>query len=205
MQKAGKNILNNDDFNEQSLERLVAKVTDWKIKNFEGRYQYLKVSGENTKQTVLNYANGLPKDTISIGRIGTIIEQGKPSADYLYDIIAYDSPLEGADIKSNDVNSVVVYGKIPRKSIAIPTVTGETYSPDFMYVVKKADGKSELNLIVETKDVKAESDLRGVETEKIKCAEVFFKNLQEEGIPVVFKKQLSSTAMKTIIQNALIT
>ena len=205
LQKAGKNTLNNDDFNEQSLERLVAKVTDWKIKNFEGRYQYLKVSGENTKQTVLNYANGLPKDTISIGRIGTIIEQGKPSADYLYDIIAYDSPLEGADIKSNDVNSVVVYGKIPRKSIAIPTVTGETYSPDFMYVVKKADGKSELNLIVETKDVKAESELRGVETEKIKCAEVFFKNLQEEGIPVVFKKQLSSTAMKTIIQNALIT
>ena len=36
---------------------------------------------------------------------------------------------------------VVVYGKIPRRSIQIPTIVNETYSPDFMYVVKRSDGE----------------------------------------------------------------
>src|SRR5574344_289238 len=197
--------LTDDDFNEQSLERFVSKIQDWKINNYEGRYQYKKVSSAKTKPSALNYSDGMPKQTVSVGRIGTIIEPGAPAKEYLYDIIAYDSPLEGVDIKSRDVDSVVVYGKIPRKSIAIPTVTGETYSPDFMYVVRKTDGSKELNLIVETKDVRTEEDLRGIEKAKIKCAEVFFENLKNEGLNVVFKKQLSSTAMKTIIQNAIIT
>ncbi len=40
----------------------------------------------------------------------------------------------------SDIDEVIVYGKIPRLSTAIPTITGESYSPDFMYVVKHADG-----------------------------------------------------------------
>lgn len=198
-----KTELSDDDFNEQSLERFVSKIQDWKINNYEGRYQYKKVSSAKTKPSALNYSDGMPKETVSVGRIGTIIEPGTPSKEYLYDIIAYDSPLEGVDIKSRSVESVVVYGKIPRKSIAIPTITGQTYSPDFMYVVRKTDGSKELNLIVETKDVKFEEDLRGVEKAKIKCAEVFFKNLQAEGLSVVFKKQLTNEAMKTIIQQVV--
>ena len=47
----------------------------------------------------------------------------------------------------------------PAKSIAIPTIAGSSYSPDFMYVVQKADGK-ELNIIVETKDRKQNRNTR---------------------------------------------
>jgi len=39
------------------------------------------------------------------------------------------------------VLEVIVYGKIPRRSISIPTITGQSYSPDFMYVVKKIQRK----------------------------------------------------------------
>ena len=39
-----------------------------------------------------------------------------------------------------DIDEIVVYGKIPKSSVAIPTIVGENYSPDFMYVVKHKDG-----------------------------------------------------------------
>ena len=76
-----------------------------------------------------------------------------------------------------DIDEVVVYGKIPKSSIAIPTIVGENYSPDFMYVVKHKDGTRELNIVVETKLVENKSALRGTEDAKIKCAEAFFKQL----------------------------
>ncbi len=45
-----------------------------------------------------------------------------------------------------EMEAVIVYGKIPRSSIAIPTITGGMHSPGFMYVVRRADGSRELNL-----------------------------------------------------------
>lgn len=41
----------------------------------------------------------------------------------------------------NEVDHVIVYGKIPQKSICIPNITKDLYSPDFIYVVQRADGK----------------------------------------------------------------
>ena len=68
-----------------------------------------------------------------------------PSAKYLYDSYAYDSPLEKDNIMA-EMEAVIVYGKIPRSSIAIPTITGGMHSSGFMYVVRRADGSRELNL-----------------------------------------------------------
>lgn len=79
----------------------------------------------------------------------------------------FDSPLEKANIMT-DIDEVVVYGKIPKSSVAIPTIVGENYSPDFMYVVKHKDGTKELNIVVETKLVENKSTLRGIEDAKIK-------------------------------------
>ena len=117
--------------------------------------------------------------------------------------MAYDSPLELSNIKSGDIEEIVVYGKIPRRSIAIPTISGGTYSPDFMYIVKKKDGKKELHLIVETKD-KKESDLTDDEKVKIRCAEIFFENLSREGYKVFFHRQMKSDKMKAIIDDVLL-
>lgn len=102
-----------------------------------------------------------------------------------------------------DISEVVVYGKIPRSSIAIPTIVDENYSPDFMYVVKKADGTKELNIVVETKLVENQSTLRGIEDAKIKCAEVFFNQLTIDGYKVSFHKQLSNKKVKQIIEEVI--
>ena len=103
----------------------------------------------------------------------------------------------------SDIEEVVVYGKIPRSSIAIPTITGSMYSPDFMYVVKKSSGKKELNIVVETKDVEGKDVLRGTEAAKIECARVFFEILSKEGYTVYFRDQINNKQMVQIIDEVL--
>lgn len=99
----------------------------------------------------------------------------------------------------SEIDEVIVYGKVPRRSIAIPTITGGTFSPGFIYVVKRKDGTKELNLVVETKDVEKKGDLREEEKLKIKYAEIFFKNLSEEGYDVKFRAQLKNDEMKPLV------
>lgn len=121
------------------------------FKNMQGRFRYTK-SNTACGATALTFEDGTPREEIAQGRIGTRIVPGTPGGKYLYDSYAYDSPLE-KDNMTADIKEVVVYGKIPRNSIAIPTITGGMYSPDFMYVVKKASGEKELNIVVETNDM----------------------------------------------------
>ena len=80
---------------------------------------------------------------------------------------------------------------------------GGTFSPDFMYVVKKSDGTKELNLVVETKDVETETQLREKEQMKISCARIFFQKLEAEGYTVKFHAQLKRDKMKQIIDSVL--
>lgn len=94
----------------------------------------------------------------------------------------------------------MVYGKIPRNSIAIPTIAGGTYTPDFMYVVRKTNGENELNIVVETKDVENKTTLRGVEEVKIECAKIFFNNLLAQGYNVHFRTQLNNRKMLQIVR-----
>ena len=121
---------------------------------------------------------------------------------YLYNSLAHDSDLELENIRA-DIDSVVVYGKIPRRSIAIPTIDGQTYSPDFMYLLKQKDGTQTLNLVVETKDYEHEADLRKAEGYRIECAEEFFKALKADGINVTFERQLRNDKMVSIIGDVL--
>lgn len=205
---ASKGKLKESYFNEQTIAAISQSFNDWKIETLQGRFNYKKTNG-SVGATALTYANGVVKDEIAQGRIGVKIKEGDPAEKYLYDTKAYDSPLELDDIES-DINyglsgiaEVVVYGKIPRSSIAIPTIAGGTYSPDFMYVVKKTNGEKELNIVVETKDVENKSTLRGVEEAKIKCAEIFFKNLSAQGYNVHFRTQLNNKKMLQIVKDVV--
>ena len=187
--------------NEHSATQIVSKFRDWKIENTQTRFRYAK-SNQKVAETTLTYSDGTPREVIKQGVVGTMMVPGDPSAKYLYDTIAFDSPLEKENILT-DISEVVVYGKIPRSSIAIPTIVGENYSPDFMYVVKKADGTKELNIVVETKLVENQSTLRANESAKIKCAEVFFKQLTLDGYTVSFHAQLSNKKVKQIIEEVI--
>jgi type III restriction enzyme len=72
-----------------------------------------------------------------------------------------------------------------------------------MYVVKRADGTKELNIVVETKDVENKSNLRDEEKAKISCAEVFFNTLSEQGYAVRFEPQLRNKTMAQIVNDVL--
>lgn len=194
--------IDNSQINEYSAANIVQTFKDWKIEKTQGRFRYAK-SKLNVTETVLTYADGTPREQIVQGKIGTKFVEGTPCNKYLYDTIAFDSPLEKENIVTDGIDEVVVYGKIPRSSVAIPTVVGETYSPDFMYVVKKKDGTKELNVIIETKMVENKSVLRGVEDAKISCAKVFFEQLKNEGYEVSFHTQLNSKKVKHILEEVL--
>ena len=198
---ADKHGMNNAFINEDSLSRLIQVFEEWKCNNLQGRFKYKKADYE-TKVTALTNKDGSIKPEIVQGAIGIHLGAGVVSEKYLYDAIAYDSDLEKANIKS-EIEEVIVYGKIPRRSISIPTIANSSYSPDFMYVVRKKNGDKELNVIIETKDVENKSELRGNELAKIDSARSFFEQLKLDGYNIHFKTQLSNKGMKAIISELL--
>lgn len=190
-----------DKFNDNSAVAFAAAFQEWRNTRLQGRFHYTR-AGASVGTTALSNADGTPRSEIAQGRIGTKIVPGTPSDKYLYDTFAFDSPLEKKNLLE-EIDSVVVYGKIPRRSIAIPVITGGTYSPDFMYVVKKKSGEKELNIVVETKDVENKTDLRGEELVKIDCARVFFDTLSLDGYKVYFRDQLRNKEIRQIIEDVL--
>ena len=198
---ADKHGLNNAFINENSLSCLIQAFEEWKCSNLQGRFKYKKADYE-TKVTALTNKDGSMKPEIVQGAIGIHLEAGIVSEKYLYDAIAYDSDLEKANIKS-EIEEVIVYGKIPRRSISIPTIANSSYSPDFMYVVRKKNGDKELNVIIETKDVENKANLRGNELAKINSARSFFEQLKLDGYNIHFKTQLNNKGMKAIISELL--
>lgn len=192
-----------DDYiNETSLTRFVNRFIEWRAENLQGRFNYRRATTNGAFATALSNADGTPKEVIAQGLVGTHMDNGIVSEKFLYDTNVYDSPLERENVLA-DIEEVVVYGKIPRKSISIPTIADSSYSPDFMYVVKKASGESELNIVVETKAVESGADLRGNEKIKISCAEHFFEQLKIDGYTVHFRRQINQESMKYIIHKLL--
>lgn len=189
-------------FNDGSLTRLTVAVDDWKCEQLVGLVRY-KQANYMMKETKLTNADGSVKDEVVQAYIGNKSVSGNPPQNYLYDAYAHDSWLELQNMKT-EIDEVVVYGKIPSKSICIPTVASSNYSPDFMYVVKKADGTKELNIVIETKAYDKESKIASDEETKISCAEEFFKEMTANGYAVHFRKQINSTAVKNIIDDLLI-
>ena len=123
-----------ETINDHSVANFVHHFNEWKAKKLEGRFSYSKANLP-VLETKLTFADGSPKQEVTQGIIGTKFIEGTPIHKYLYDVYAYDSPLEKENLLVDGINEIVVYGKIPKGSISIPTIVGETYSPDFMYVL----------------------------------------------------------------------
>ena len=196
-----KHKIDNDFFNSTVLSKFYMKINDWKADKLFKRFTYQKTNLP-IHPTSLTTEDGTIKDTIVLGNVGTSRIDDVPQERYLYDTIAFDSDIEKSNILEQ-INEVTVFGKIPKNSIKIPVANGGTYSPDFMYLVDKKDGSSELNLIIESKDVESERDLRGQEKYKIECAKKLFEQLNKEGINIKFRKQLSNDKVGTIVRNLI--
>lgn len=191
----------NEFFNNTVLSKFSMKINDWKADKLFKRFTYQKTDLP-VHPTALTNDDGDIKDTIVLGNIGTTRSDGTPQERYLYDTIAYDSDIEKSNIMEQ-IQEVVVFGKIPKSSIRIPVANGGTYSPDFMYLVNKVDGSSELNLIIESKNYDSDRSLRDNENYKIECAKKLFTKLEEEGVNIKFRKQLSTDKVGAIVGNLL--
>ncbi|MBR3531731.1 MAG: type III restriction-modification system endonuclease [Bacteroidaceae bacterium] len=190
-----------DLINDLTVSQFIGRFRDWKIRHLGGCISY-KQANYNTKTTALTNADGSVRDEVVMGRIGKKTDNSQTPPEYLYEPIAFDSPLERTNILAKiDVAELIVYGKIPNSSIRIPTITEETYSPDFMYVVKKKDGTMQMNVVIETKDVNQETDLRAKESAKIDCAKIFFEQISKDNpsLPVSFERQINRQMMNEII------
>jgi len=190
-------FFNDTLINESSVASFISQFDDWKIENMKGKLNYRKTD-YNSKETSLTDVYGNIKDEVVQGLIGTMFTSGKPSDKYLYDGIAFDSPIEKNNIMTV-IEDVVVFGKIPKYSIAIPTILGN-YSPDFMYLVRKKNGDKELNVVIESKGDNGENSRRNNENVKIKCAEIFFKQLQLDGYEVKYKTQTNNDSITKIVR-----
>lgn len=196
-----KGLLIENYMNEATVRKLRVGFNNYLMQHAFGKFEVgFKKTKNSIHPTKFTDANGKVLDEINSSDVGVFHEDGSPPNSYFFDEIFYDGNLELENIKGK-ISEVVVYSKIPKNSIRIPLVGGGTYSPDFAYVVKSADGKSKLNLIVETKG-KDEIDLGEREAQKIKHAEEYF-NVNDAKTKVVFKRQLSSDKMVELIKEAL--
>ena len=196
----------NSMLNENFVQKLIQSCND-RMQESISKYSYEKLD-VSKKETSLTYSNGKVKEYVTKSDIGVkLLENYDTPNNYLYESLLYDSDLEKKNLQLSSQSEVIVFGKIPRRSIQIPTYFGENYSPDFMYVIKNDNSVKKLFCIVETKNVNSDSDKRQKENEKIKCAKKFYAKLQEDlkdqNIKLYYKEQKVYDSVTQIIHELL--
>ncbi|GHS54906.1 DEAD/DEAH box helicase [Helicobacter pylori] len=106
-----------------------------------------------------------------------------------------DSKIEKDTIEESNDTKIIVFGKLPR--VKIPVGLNQTYSPDFGYVVENNDKK--VLLVVETKGVEHESELRDEEKRKISTAKKFFEALKKQGVNIEYKTKMGKDQLSALI------
>ncbi len=110
-----------------------------------------------------------------------------------------ESEIEKDTIEESNDTKIIVFGKLPR--VKIPIGLNQTYSPDFGYVVENNDKK--VLLVVETKGVENESELREEEKRKISTAEKFFEALKKQGVNIEYKTKMNKDQLSALINEVL--
>ena len=150
--------------NHSSLMNIVQKFRASFEESFSQKYEY---SALDFSATTSLYKDGKCIDEIAQGDIGKNEVNIKTPDNYLYDKIYVDSPLE-EELASINSNKLLVFGKLPKRSIKVPTYMGGTSSPDFVYVIKdeKTDS-AKLRVLVEAKSTNMrKSDQIAVDAQK---------------------------------------
>lgn len=188
-----------------SLDRFIRRFSAWFDAAYATRFEYAHV-GAKTGATKLTNSDGTPREEVLRTSLGRITDtKNTPPETYLYDVYDWDSPYERKGIMDSTSRSfdgvVEVFGKIPSKSIRIPTYSGTTTSPDFMYVINRGDGTRSVNFVTETKGMDADDSLRGKEKKAITSAQKFFVQLNEsDDVDVYFTDVLHSDDIIEIIE-----
>ncbi|GHS25291.1 DEAD/DEAH box helicase [Helicobacter pylori] len=194
-------IKKNEQESLRRLEELFLEIIYQNIKD-KISYQMREMTIKNRKNDAFYDEKGEIREFLdgSLGVDKYEIKNSSAQEKCLYEnFMQVDSEIEKDTIEESNDTKIIVFGKLPR--VKIPIGLNQTYSPDFGYVVENNDKK--VLLVVETKGVENESELREEEKRKISTAKKFFEALKKQGVNIEYKTKIKKDQLSALINEVL--
>ncbi len=194
-------IKKNEQESLRRLEELFLEIIYQNIKD-KISYQMRETIIKNRKNDAFYDEKGEIREFLdgSLGVDKYEIKNSSAQEKCLYEnFMQVDSEIEKDTIEESNDTKIIVFGKLPR--VKIPIGLNQTYSPDFGYVVENNDKK--VLLVVETKGVENENELRDEEKRKISTAEKFFEALKKQGVNIEYKTKIKKDQLSALINEVL--
>ncbi|MGL2546020.1 DEAD/DEAH box helicase family protein [Helicobacter pylori] len=194
-------IKKNEQEGLRHLEELFLEIIYQNIKD-KISYQMRETTIKNRKNDAFYDEKGEIREFLdgSLGVDKYEIKNSSAQEKCLYEnFMQVDSEIEKDTIEESNDTKIIVFGKLPR--VKIPVGLNQTYSPDFGYVVENNDKK--VLLVVETKGVEHENELRDEEKRKISTAEKFFEALKKQGVNIEYKTKMRKDQLSALINEIL--
>lgn len=189
---------------QESLMRLEELFLEMIYQNIRDKisYQMRETTIKNRKNDAFYDEKGEIREFLDGSLVGDKYEIKNSSAQEkcLYEnFMQVESEIEKDTIEESNDTKIIVFGKLPR--VKIPIGLNQTYSPDFGYVVENNDKK--VLLVVETKGVENENELREEEKRKISTAKKFFEALKKQGVNIEYKTKMEKDQLSALINEVL--
>ncbi|MCH4609553.1 type III restriction-modification system endonuclease [Helicobacter pylori] len=194
-------IKKNEQEGLKHLEELFLEIIYQNIKD-KISYQMRETTIKNRKNDAFYDEKGEIREFLDGGLVGDKYEIKNSSAQEkcLYEnFMQVESEIEKDTIEESNDTKIIVFGKLPR--VKIPIGLNQTYSPDFGYVVENNDKK--VLLVVETKGVENENELREEERRKISTAKKFFEALKKQGVNIEYKTKMNKDQLSALVNEVL--
>ncbi|MFP6246507.1 DEAD/DEAH box helicase family protein [Helicobacter pylori] len=194
-------IKKNEQEGLRRLEELFLEIIYQNIKD-KISYQMRETTIKNKKNDAFYDEKGEIREFLDGSLMGDKYEIKNSSAQEkcLYEnFMQVDSEIEKDTIEESNDTKIIVFGKLPK--VKIPVGLNQTYSPDFGYVVENNDKK--VLLVVETKGVEHENELRDEEKRKISTAKKFFEALKKQGVNIEYKTKMNKDQLSALINEVL--
>ncbi|GAA8730984.1 type III restriction-modification system endonuclease [Helicobacter pylori] len=194
-------IKKNEQESLRRLEELFLEIIYQNIKD-KISYQMRETTIKNRKNDAFYNEKGEIREFLdgSLGVDKYEIKNSSAQEKCLYEnFMQVDSEIEKDTIEESNDTKIIVFGKLPR--VKIPIGLNQTYSPDFGYVVENNDKK--VLLVVETKGVEHENELREEEKRKISTAKKFFEALKKQGVNIEYKTKIKKIQLSALINEVL--
>ncbi|GAA6972826.1 type III restriction-modification system endonuclease [Helicobacter pylori] len=189
---------------QESLRRLEELFLEMIYQNIKDKISYKmhETTIKNRKNDAFYDEKGEIREFLdgSLGVDKYEIKNSSAQEKCLYEnFMQVDSEIEKDTIEESNDTKIIVFGKLPR--VKIPIGLNQTYSPDFGYVVENNDEK--VLLVVETKGVENENELREEEKRKISTAKKFFEALKKQGVNIEYKTKIKKDQLSALINEVL--
>ncbi|GAA8857909.1 type III restriction-modification system endonuclease [Helicobacter pylori] len=194
-------IKKNEQEGLRRLEELFLEIIYQNIKD-KISYQMRETTIKNRKNDAFYDEKGEIREFLdgSLGVDKYEIKNSSAREKCLYEnFMQVESEIEKDTIEESNDTKIIVFGKLPK--VKIPVGLNQTYSPDFGYVVENNDKK--VLLVVETKGVEHENELRDEEKRKISTAKKFFEALKKQGVNIEYKTKMNKDQLSALINEVL--